>query len=338
MTFGPARAAGWLTGGRLDGLPPTLFFHAREKLAQGLQAGHFRLLNGLAEHARARGLGVEVVTFSPAAQDRALAQGGHCHIFMDDRPAYGPNAFHCVPAYLHGYWFFDEIGSRNNSLMRLARFDPRPMSGDYARKVHADLVARFVDANRSKFEQAPRGAAIAPGALVLFAQDFARPRHHVNFVSGPALIEAAVAGRGTRRLLIKPHPSQPEDELDWILRLHAPGAGVEVTQASIHDLLAAADCVLTVTSAVGFEAFLHRKPVVLAGQTDFWQNAVTLTDPARLPEAIAEAMSRRWPHEKFLVWYLRQMCVEDALWALPKVLERLHRKGQAWADPGKGFF
>ncbi|MFD1809049.1 hypothetical protein ACFSHQ_15945 [Gemmobacter lanyuensis] len=39
-----------------------------------------------------------------------------------------------------------------------------------------------------------------------------------------------------------------------------------MTEASIHDLLAACDCVLTLTSAVGFEAFLHRKPVVLGGR------------------------------------------------------------------------
>ena len=41
---------------------------------------------------------------------------------------------------------------------------------------------------------------------------------------------------------------------------------MHITTASIHDLLAACDCALTVTSAVGFEAFLHKKPVVLGGQ------------------------------------------------------------------------
>lgn len=339
MSLGATRAANWLTRGKLDALPPTLFLHARDRLAASLQAGHFRLLTTLADHARFAGLDVEVVPFSPDLQDLAVRQGGHCHIFMDDRPVYGANALHCVPAYLYDFWFFDEIGSRNNSLMRLHRFDPRPMAGDYAREFHARLVAKFVETNRSKHEQAPRGADLSEGALCFFAQDFSTPRHHRHFMTAPQMIEAAIAARGKRKLYIKPHPNQPAHELEILARYHAPKAGVEVTQASIHDLLAAAGCVLTLSSAVGFEAFLHKKPVVLGGQTDFWQNAVTVTGVGRLGAAVEEAMSRRWHPEKFLVWYLRQMCVEGAERSLPRVLERLHRKGFAWADHDRrGWF
>lgn len=339
MNLGAARAPNWLTRARLDALNPTLFLHARDRLAKGLQAGHFRLLNGLADHARRSGLEVEIIPFSPRTQDLAVQQGGHCHIFMDDRPVYGPNALHCVPSYLRDYWFFDEIGSRNNALTRLHRFDPRPMAGDFAREFHAGLVARFVQTNRSKYEQAPRGADLADGALCFFAQDFSAPRHHRHYMSAAEMIEAAIAARGQRKLYIKPHPNQPVHELEVLARYHAPKNGVEVTQASIHDLMAAAGCVLTLSSAVGFEAFLHKKPVILGGQTDFWQNAVTLTDVTRLGAALQEAMSRSWHHEKFLVWYLRQMCVEDSAQGLPRVLERLHRKGFVWADQQrKGWF
>lgn len=338
MTFRATRASNWLTRGKLDALPPTLFFHARDRLSEALQAGHFKLLNALADHAKFKGLDIEVVTFHPATQDTALDHGGHCHIFMDDRPAYGRNAVHCVPSYLHGFWFFDEIGTRNNSLMRLNRFDPRPMSGDYAREVHVQLYNRFVDANRSKFDQAPRGTGIEPGSLCFFAQDFKPPKHHRHYLSVPEMIESAIAAKGARRLYIKPHPVQTVEELAVLTGYHDPANGVEITQASIHDLLSAASCVLTLSSAVGFEAFLHKKPVVLGGQTDFWQNAITVTDAASLAPAMDEAMNRKWSHEKFLVWYLRQMCVEDANWSLSRVLERLHRKGFLWADAGKGFF
>ncbi len=338
MIFGAIRAPEWLTTARLDDLAPTVFFHARDRMAKGLLLGHFRLLNGLADHAKGQGQLVEVVTFDPGAQDRALAQGGHSHIFMDDRPVYGPNAVHCVPSYLQGFWFFDEVGSRNNSLMRLAKFDSRPMVADYAHDQYVQLYARFVTANKSKFEQAPRGAALEQGAICFFAQDFKIPRYHKHYMSPVQMIEAAIATKGARHLYIKPHPGQTLDELDTLSAYHDPSRAVEVTQASIHDLLAAAHVVLTLTSAVGFEAFLHKKPVVLGGQTDFWQNAITLTDPAKLAEAMKSAVEKSWPYEKFLVWYLKQMCVEDALWCLPRVLERLHRKGFVWADAGKGWF
>lgn len=338
MSFRATRASGWLTRAKLDALPPTLFFHARDRLSKGLLAGHFALMNALADHARFKGLDTEVVTFKDSTQDLALEHGGHCHIFMDDRPAYGPNALHAVPSYLHGYWFFDEIGSRNNALTRLHRFDPRPMALDFALDHHAQLRARFVDTNRSKFEQAPRGAALEAGSLCFFAQDFKAPRHHRHYFSAPQMIEAAIAARGGRRLYIKPHPNQSAEELEILGRYHAPGKGVEVTLASVHDLLAAADCALTLSSAVGFEAYLHRTPVILGGQTDFWHSAVTLTDAARMPEALDHALTHPWHFEKYLVWYLRQMCAEDSPRGLPKVLERLHHKGQLWADTGKGWF
>jgi hypothetical protein len=338
VSFRATRASNWLTRAKLDALPPTLFFHARGRLATALQAGHFKLLNALADHARFQGLDTEVVTFHAATQDLALAQGGHCHIFMDDRPAYGRNAVHCVPAYLHGYWFFDEVGSRNNSQMRLNKFDPAPMSGDYARDLHTQLYARFVTANKSKFEQLARGAELTPDSLCFFAQDFKAPQHHNHYLTVPGMIEAAIAAKGARKLYIKPHPVQTVEELAVLTGYHDPEQGVEVTGASIHDLLEVAACVLTVTSAVGFEAFMHKKPVVLGGQTDFGQSAITLTDAARMPEAITEAMTKRWYFEKFLVWYLRQMCIEDANWCLPRVLERLHRKGFIWADTGRGWF
>jgi hypothetical protein len=335
--FGPVRPARWLTGARLAALPDTLVFHARDKLAAGLGKGYFRLLEALAAHAGAAGWGVEIVEFSPKGQDLAVGCPRHLHVFMDDRPVYAANAVHAVPTYLHGFWYFDEIGSRNNSLQRLRRFDPRPMSADWAREFHAKLVRTFVDANLTKFPQADRGAeAVEPGCLAFFAQDFKPPRYHRHHMGVCEMIDAALAVRGRRALYIKLHPNQTLEETEVLARYHDPAAGVHVTQASIHDLLAAADCVLTVTSAAGFEAFLHRKPVVLGGQTDFWQNAITLTDPARMGDAIAAAMGRVWPHEKFLVWFLRQNCLEDSPASLPQVLDRLARKG--FFAPPQGFF
>ena len=208
------------------------------------------------------------------------------------------------------------------------------MDGAWARAFHAQLVRKFVDGNLTKFPQSARGTAVELGCLAFFAQDFKPPRFHRHHLGAVQMIEAAIAAKGRRSLYIKPHPNQTLEEMEVLSRYHAPEAGVQVTHASIHDLLAAADCVLTVTSAVGFEAFLHRKPVVLGGQTDFWQNAVTLTEPARLAEAMAASMARDWPFEKFLVWFLRQNCLEDSAASLPQVLERLGRKGFFLSAPG----
>ncbi len=334
------RPAGWLTQDRLDSLPDTLFFHAREKLAATLIRGGFRLLGALADHAEASGWGVEVVPYTRETQDLATAQGGHLHIYLEDRPLYAPNAIHAVPSYLRGYWYFDEVGSRNNSTQRLTSFDPRLVADHFAKRFHTRIANQFIGKNFSKFQQVARGSeTIAPGCLAFFAQDFQPPRHHRHYLTVPQMIAAAIAAKGKRALYIKPHPNNTPDELAHLASLHAPENGVHITTASIHDLLAACDCALTVTSAVGFEAFLHKKPVVLGGQTDYAQNAITLTNPDHLADAIKQSIITHWSYEKFLTWFLRQLCVEDHPNSLPTILKTLHTKGYGFADAGqKGYF
>lgn len=329
-----------LTAERLAGLPPTLFFHARAKLAQALEKRHFKLLTAFADHARGQGWRVEVLDGAAGQHEVAAAYPQHLHVFMEDRPFYARNVFHCVPSYLRGYWFFDQIGTRNNSLARLALFDVEAVPRRKAERFLAKLEAEFVGQNRSKFEQMPRGTeAIAPGCLAFFAQDFKPPKHHAHYLTVPQMIEAAIMAKGRRDLYIKPHPNQSFDELEILSRYHAPEAGVHVVTASIHDLLAACDCALTLSSAVGFEAFLHRKPVVLGGQVDFWQNAITLTEPAQMAGALTAAMARDWHYAGFLHWYLQQMCLEDKPEDLPRLLARLHQRGYALGDAaGRGYF
>lgn len=335
-----ARGEGWLTAGRLDDLPQTLFFHARDKLAVSLCRGAFKLHGALADHAHRQGWGVEVLPYSRAAAETALANSNHLHVFLEDRPIYAPNALHSVPAYLRGYWYVDELGTRNNSSNRLRRFDSRAVAEAFAERFHARISTQFIDANFSKFEQLPRqSGTIITGSLVFFAQDFLIPRWHKHYLTVPQMIDAAVRCKGQRALYIKAHPNQSISELAELSGFHDPENGVFLSDSSIHDLLAACDCALTLTSAVGFEAFLHRKPVVLGGQTDFGQNAITLTDPTKLADAIAAATARDWPYAKFVTWFLKQNCFEDHPRALPDLLALIHAKGISLGDAaGQGFY
>lgn len=332
------RPPAWLE--RCGGLPPLLIFHTKGPHAERLLAGGFRLLGALAGHAAAQGWGVEAVEFTPASPAFAAADTRHLHILMEDFPAYGPRVFHAVPSYLRGWWFFDELATRNNSSARLRPFDPRPMSGDFATRFCDRLRAQFAGRNFTKFPQRPRGEVKVPaGCIAFFAQGFAVPPHQTHYLSVPDMVQAALAARGDRPLVIKPHPKNTLEELEQLAALHDPKGGVHVTDASIHDILAACACVVTVTSAVAFEGFLHGKPAVLAGQTDFAQNALTLTDGSRLADAMGQAMARDWPHDRFVAWYLRGTCVEDKVDSLPKLLDRIHRKGIPLGDAeGRGWF
>ncbi|MDZ4096010.1 MAG: hypothetical protein U1D35_14015, partial [Paracoccaceae bacterium] len=222
----------------------------------------------------------------------------------------------------------------------LRPFDPRPINADFSERFLDRLRGQFVAANLSKFPQADRGSVpLIQGCLAVFAQDFKPPRHHRHYMTVPAMIDAAIAARGGRPLYIKPHPNNSPEELIQLRKYHDPSGGVYLTGASIHDLLAVADCAITLTSAVGFEGFLHKTPLVLGGQTDFHHNAITLTDPARMHDAITAALMRDWPHAKYLSWFLRQNYLADHPNSLPDLLDRVHRKGFAFADAaGRGFY
>lgn len=324
----------------LASLPPTLFFHARAKLALGMEQRRFKLLTALADHALAQGWQLRLQRIQAGAQEIAASVPQHLHVFMEDRGFYGQNIFHATPGYLRGFWFFDEIGNRNNSKQRLAQFRAPAVPKRKAEAFFHNLSTEVIGENSSKFKQpAPDQGGIEPGSLAFFAQDFAAPKYHRHFMSVPAMIEAAIAAKGARRLYIKPHPNQSLSELETLAGYDDPQNGVHVVVASIHDLLRACDVVLTLTSAVGFEAFLHRKPVILGGETDFWQNAVTLTNPERMAAAIEAALAQDWPFEAFLYWYLQEYSVQDRAEDLPRVLAAIHRRGYRLGDQfGKGFF
>ncbi|MEL6608948.1 MAG: hypothetical protein AAFO93_08560, partial [Pseudomonadota bacterium] len=218
---------------------------------------------------------------------------------------------------------------------RLRPFDPRPLSQSYADKVFAQVRAQFVEANFSKFEQAPRGATIEDGALVFFAQALRTPKLYPDFVSAEDMIQSAILEKGDRALYIKPHPNQSAEDRAVLEGYADPAKRVFITDASVHDLCAAASVVLTLTSACGFEAFLHETPVILGGQTDFWQNAVTLTRPDRLEDALEVARATEWPHAKFVMWYLKHNCIDESPGSYARVKARLARKGFAIGeDPG----
>lgn len=328
----------WLK--RASEAPPALVFHTKGPHAEKLLSGGFRLLGALSDHAAGQGWDVQAVEFTAVSPAFAAADTRHIHVLMEDHPAYGPRVFHAVPGYLRGWWFFDEVATRNNSSIRFHSFDPRSIKDAFATRFTDKLRAQFAGRNFSKFGQRERGEeAIPAGCLAFFAQGFNVPPHQVHHAGVLDLARATIAARGARPVVIKPHPKNSLEEVEALAALHDPGAGVHVTDASIHDILDACACVVTVTSAVAFEGFLHRKPAVVVGQVDYPQNVITLTNPAKLPEAITAALSRDWPHDRFVTWYLRQHCLEDRAESLPKVLDRLHRKGISLGDiDGQGWF
>lgn len=319
--------------------PRSVFFHAAKEPVQVMQAGHFKLFNGIAETAQAAGLEVHLCLMSLKSVELA-AQPQHLNIFFGDRPYFGQNCFHSTPTYLNGYWYFDEIAVRNNSSQRIIPFRPHTMDRSHAEQFHSKLFKRFVTANKSKFDQSKRDATLKPGGIFMPLQCFTPEPYAPCHTNYPDLIRQVIAVRGNRNVYLKPHPRQTYDEMKEIMEFQDQKAGIIISDASIHDHLAACEMVVTLNSAVGFEAFLHKKPVVLAGLTDFAQCATTVTTLGALAAAMDSARHKKWQYEKFLVWFLQHNCIEEkADNALARVLARIHAKGFEFADlDRRGFY
>ena len=113
-----------------------------------------------------------------------------------------------------------------------------------------------------------------------------------------------------RPIIVKPHPRDTNPQTRrYLARLAARDGRVQVVDANIHDMLARAAVAVTINSAVGIEAHLHKVPVVLCGRSDFHHAAVTVTDRREMDAAIALAEATVWPHDAYLQWYFAERCL-----------------------------
>ena len=289
------------------------FFHVQNNLAKPALAGKLDFLNQLADVLAENGLEPVLVQGCKRIEEFAAAEPRHLHINMQDRPVQGDNILSCSPSYLRGFWYLDRQGTRNNSSLAQQDFQPSTMDADFARTFFARLRKTFVTTNRSKFPQTDRKPkSVKMGSISLFLQDFRPAPYAPAYVDYTDLMQVVVENRGARHVYIKPHPLQRVHELEHIMPYHDPGAGVSVVDTSVHDLLAHSDMAVSQTSAVGFEANLHRVPMIMAGQVDFHHNCVTLRSPAHYADAMNSALTSRFHYEKYLVWFLKHNLFEPA--------------------------
>ncbi|MGL4319329.1 MAG: hypothetical protein ACRCS3_00550, partial [Paracoccaceae bacterium] len=82
------------------------------------------------------------------------------------------------------------------------------------------------------------------------------------------------------------------------------------TVANVHDMIASAVCTVSFNSAVALEGFLHRKPAILFGQSDFHHICETVREPGKFAEALERVLARApGGYAQFMFWYLGMQCL-----------------------------
>jgi hypothetical protein len=267
---------------------------------------YVKLIAGL----RKMGIRVETVLHDRATTLAAVNATPGMHI-VDHGSLRHARILNTGIAYIYPFWNLDPWGIRALSSIAEMAFDPATIDAAMAAEFTTRLRKRLVDARLSRYPQPDTRVDLPKGCIAVFLQSEAhREVGETCYLSMRQMLAALVARSDPRSIVIKPHPRDHDARtMAYLARLAGRDPRVMVVNANIHDMLSQADVAVTINSAVGIEAHLHRLPVVLCGQADFHHAMVTVTDRRDMDAAIAQALTTDWQHDAYLYWYLCQHCL-----------------------------
>ena len=254
----------------------------------------------------AQGVGVALVEGFDGAAYRA---DGDLHIVENGR-GQRAGVLNAATAYLEGFFHVDPVGIQAASRIGAVRYDPAQVDDVAARAYLAKLQQRFAEPRRSRYKQVRAVSALPQGAIAVFLQGPAPQRNGQAYCSFVAMLEAVCAGAGGRPVLVKPHPLKPELGAEIIAAVQAKGFAPIATDANVHDILAACCATVSINSATALEGFLHGKPAVLFGRSDFHAFVETVQQPAGFSAALARALADPPDYARALTWYFGQQCLD----------------------------
>jgi hypothetical protein len=245
-------------------------------------------------------------------QTRAGLADGNIHVVENGRMQ-GEGWLNAATAYLTGFWHMDPRGMQAESSAIDDVFDPGAVDEGEAEKFFNRLKRRFLLPRKSRYHQPVEVAEDIPqGAVALFLQG--PSAYHNGRCSLPMeeMIGIVANGSGGRPVVVKPHPQMPEEGAFAIMRATEAGADVLASEANVHDILAACSACVSVNSAVAFEGFLHGKPAILFGKSDFPSLVTRAHGAEDFPAALEAALATDWPYPKMLHWYFSRHTLELA--------------------------
>lgn len=304
-----------------------IVLHLPEDSVTGDLAGrHMRLYRVIRHMAKVERIALDI---RPRARDLTPATrtvpddrfaDGNLHI-IDDRSVQAEGVLNCAVAYFWEFWHLDPKGTKAFSGIGDLPYDPAQMPYARAERFMAGQRARLVERRKSKYGQKAEPTPLPKGALAVFLQgDFPRRQGATRF-DDLAMLEVVRAHAGDRPIIVKPHPlvSDPFTLAEVrALRDHR----LTLTDANVHDILESCAVTVSINSTVALEGYLHRKPAILFGQSDFHHIAGRVRQVQDFPDALTAALARKRGYAQYLAWYFLRHCLrlaspglEPAIWA-----------------------
>lgn len=259
------------------------------------------------------GLDGRGITWDTCVLDRATAMArvdadDVFHIINHGRFQH-PRILNSGIAYIYPFWNMDPAGIRAFSSIADTPFSASDVDGDLARPFFRRLRKRLVHGRTSRYEQPDAIAVVPLGSVAVFLQSEGhRIVGETCYLDRWEMIDGVLAAVDGP-VVVKPHPRDRDPETIMRLeKLRLMHPNLTVSDANIHDILSACTRVVTINSAVGIEAFLHRKPVILCGQSDFHHIAQVAHNAQELGRFLKQN-KRAKAYDKYVYWYFAQHCL-----------------------------
>ncbi|MEM6276768.1 MAG: hypothetical protein AAF714_07425 [Pseudomonadota bacterium] len=298
--------------------------HAAPGWIEKVASGEFDFFTRLAPRLEEEGVASVTVELGGPLSEAMLGQN-HMHVILGDRPEYSPRVMHVAPSYIWGFWYLDEVGINADSSIRMRSFRPHGVEWEAAEYFFNGVAGWMVEQNVSREPQPDRD----PGALdraqsVVFCQDIETRQPRQHYLSTEEMIRNAARAAGGGIVYVKPHPHQDATTRAKIDKLAESDPNIRVSEASVHDLIAASDWVVTQNSAAGFEALLQKKRLITCARSDFHHASLVARsgDELRAHLRSGGGALDGFEYEKYLYWFLSETCLE------PQSDDFAHR---AWA-------
>ncbi|MEP2533293.1 hypothetical protein [Shimia sp.] len=231
------------------------------------------------------------------------------HIFNHGRVEHS-RALNAGVAYIYPFWNLDPRGVRAFSSIGDQKFRPFKIDSPKVKPFFGKLRDRWVTARDSRYDQPRSPEELPEGAVAVFFQSEAdRDLGETCYLDRWTMLETTLEARDGP-VVVKPHPLEMDQDIfNRLLDVQKRYPQLVISQGNIHDILAACVRVVTINSAVGIEAFLHRKPVILCGKADFHHLTIVAQDREALTQALRNEVSGR-VYAKYLYWYFGKNCVD----------------------------
>jgi hypothetical protein len=292
-----------------------IVFHLpRDYLHSYWQAAHLALFRRIATEYGNKGATIRVMDrragpFDGGPDAAAHYNDGNLHI-IDMGRVQASGVLNAAISYIPPFWHLDPAGVQAESRIGRLTYNAADVPYAPAAQFFRHMRARLVDARASRRAQIETVMELPKGAIAVFLQGTQPQQHGLAYCSPVAMLRAVLIGAQGRPVLVKPHPLALDHDASVIDALIAEGHPVHATVANVHDMIAAAVVTVSFNSAVALEGFLHRKPAILFGPSDFHHFCETVRDPADFPQALARALARpTGGYAQYLYWYFEQNCL-----------------------------